>query len=292
MQASTRRCTACAAPNGLEARFCRTCGTMLPPVIPDAAPVAVAAPVDVSVGDAAVLPGEAAAPEPLPGEAVAPPEPLDGHAVGEQAWREVQGVAWLFLTLISVSVAGFIALKAGAEEAPVDVVMTVIGAVAVLACVVAARGTVAPLLGTGVGWRGGLAAVGSFAGLLAFGSVYFSALEALGFPLIRMTDTFLAAGWEPWAIYVLISLCPAVFEELAFRGYMMAKLEGLLTATEVLLVQAALFSVLHFGVAIFPSHFVIGVVLGLLRQRTGSLYPSMAVHAAWNAYVVWSELHP
>ena len=32
--------------------------------------------------------------------------------MGEQAWREVQGVAWLFLTLVSVSVAGFIALKA------------------------------------------------------------------------------------------------------------------------------------------------------------------------------------
>lgn len=243
------------------------------------------------MGDVSALIGDAAAPEPWPGEAVAP-APLDGHAAGEQAWREVQGVAWLFLTLVSVSVAGFIALKAGAEEAPADIVMTVASAVAVLACVVAARGTVAPLLGTGGGWRGGLAAVGSFAGLMVFGAVYFPALQALGFPLVRMTDSYRDAGWEPWAIYVIMSLCPAVFEELAFRGYMMAKLEGLLTAKEVLLVQAALFAVLHFGVAIFPSHFVIGVVLGVLRQRTGSLFPSMAVHAAWNAYVVWSELNP
>ena len=54
--------------------------------------------------------------------------------------------------------------------------------------------------------------------------------------------------------------------------------------------QAALFSMLHLGVAIFPSHFVIGLVLGVLRRRTRSLYPGMAVHLTWNAAVVWAEL--
>jgi membrane protease YdiL (CAAX protease family) len=44
------------------------------------------------------------------------------------------------------------------------------------------------------------------------------------------------------------------------------------------------------GVVIFPSHFFIGLVLGLLRRWTGSLYPGIAVHAAWNARVIWLEL--
>ena len=43
---------------------------------------------------------------------------------------------------------------------------------------------------------------------------------------------------------------------------------------------------LHLGVAIFPSHLVIGLVLGALRRRTRSLYPGMAVHLTWNAAVV------
>jgi membrane protease YdiL (CAAX protease family) len=142
----------------------------------------------------------------------------------------------------------------------------------------------------GGGWRGAGAAVVGFAVLLVFGAVYFPAVEALGFPLVRLTAPFVRAGWEPWSIYALISVAPAVVEELAFRGYVMGRLKRLLTPTEVLLVQAALFAVLHFGVIIFPSHFFIGVVLGLVRQRTGSLYPSMAVHAVWNAQVIWSEL--
>jgi uncharacterized protein len=56
------------------------------------------------------------------------------------------------------------------------------------------------------------------------------------------------------------------------------------------LLQAVLFSLLHLGLAIFPSHFVIGLVLGLLRRRTRSLYPGMAVHMTWNAAVVWADL--
>jgi membrane protease YdiL (CAAX protease family) len=264
--APTRRCGACAAANRLEATDCYSCGTLLPLVVHEGGDGA------VPIGDAATL------------------EPLHDTPEGEGGWGEVSGVAWLFLVLVGVSVAGVVAIKAGAGEALVDVAMTGVTAVAVLICAVAARRTVAPLLATGGGLYGGLAALGGFAVLMAFGAVYFPAFEALGFPLVRVTDTYLEAGWEPWTAYVLVSLMPAVFEELAFRGYMMARLERLLTRNEALLVQAALFAVLHFGVVIFPSHFVIGVVLGLLRLRTGSLYPSMAVHAAWNAYVVWSEL--
>jgi membrane protease YdiL (CAAX protease family) len=264
--ASTRLCAACAVPNTLEAKFCRTCGTQLPPPLPDS--------------------GEEAA---LFVDVVAF-EPVDDEAVGERAWSEVNGVAWLFLSLVAVSIAGFIAIKAGAQDAQVDLWLSGVSAVVVLSCVVAARGTIAPLLSTGGGWRGGIAAVAGFTVLMAFGAVYFPAVEALGFPLVRMTDAYMEAGWEPWTAYALVSLTPAVVEELAFRGYMMARLEGLLTQNEVLFVQAALFAVIHFGVVIFPSHFVIGVVFGLLRQRTGSLYPSMAVHAAWNAHVVWAEI--
>jgi len=35
---------------------------------------------------------------------------------------------------------------------------------------------------------------------------------------------------------------------------------------------------------------VIGLVLGLFRRRTGSLYPGMAVHMARNAAAVHAEL--
>ena len=83
---------------------------------------------------------------------------------------------------------------------------------------------------------------------------------------------------------------PAIFEELAFRGYILAQLDRWLRPGEALFVQAALFSVLHVSVAVFLSHFIMGLGLGLLRRRTHSLYPGMLAHGCWNAWVVTAEL--
>jgi membrane protease YdiL (CAAX protease family) len=35
---------------------------------------------------------------------------------------------------------------------------------------------------------------------------------------------------------------------------------------------------------------VMGLVFGWLRVKSGSVYPGMLVHAAWNSWVIWSEL--
>jgi membrane protease YdiL (CAAX protease family) len=255
---ASRRCRACGVPNLAEARYCRGCGTLLPE--PDATP----------------------APEPL-----APPARGD---IAEQAWREVRGVAWLFLALVTLVVGAVIAEKAGAGEAATDLVVTSAVGLLALALTAVAWRDVRPLLATTGGLRGAAVASGAFLALFAFGAAYFGACRWLGFPLVRATDAHVAAGWPAWASYLLISAAPGVCEELLFRGYVMERLSRALTANEALLVQAALFSVLHFGVVIFPSHFVIGLMLGLVRRLSGSLYPGMAVHAAWNAHVVWTEL--
>jgi membrane protease YdiL (CAAX protease family) len=130
----------------------------------------------------------------------------------------------------------------------------------------------------------------AFGFLVAFGAVYFPAIRWLGFPTANVSDPYVQAGWPAWVAYVYLALAPGICEELIFRGYVMERLDTFLTARETLIVQAALFSVLHLGVAIFPSHFVIGVVLGTVRRRSRSLYPGMAVHTAWNAILVYAEL--
>ena len=36
--------------------------------------------------------------------------------------------------------------------------------------------------------------------------------------------------------------------------------------------------------------FLRGLCFGHMRLRSGSLYPGMCLHAAWNALVIWQEL--
>ena len=83
---------------------------------------------------------------------------------------------------------------------------------------------------------------------------------------------------------------PAIFEEVIFRGVIWAKLERVGKSGEVLVIQAALFSVLHMLPTIFISHFVLGLALGWLRRKTGSLVPGIFAHAALNATVLVEEL--
>lgn len=40
----------------------------------------------------------------------------------------------------------------------------------------------------------------------------------------------------------------------------------------------------------FISHFVIGLILGLVRTRSRSLYPGMIIHTLWNAIVISGEI--
>ena len=119
---------------------------------------------------------------------------------------------------------------------------------------------------------------------------YFWMLEHLGVPIASATQTFARAGWPPWSMFLLVSLMPAFFEELAFRGVIQSSLERVLNGRDAWLIQAALFSVLHLSPLAFPSHFLMGLGFGLVRRRTRSVYPGMVLHAGWNAYVVLGEL--
>jgi membrane protease YdiL (CAAX protease family) len=187
---------------------------------------------------------------------------------------------------------GIGAIKLGADELEVDLAITAV--MAVLACLALSRGWrgLAPALRTVGSGSGYLIAIGGLLIIAGFARVYFPLVHWLGFPSVRYADIYLGAGFPIWSVYVLVSFAPAVCEEIVFRGYIMARLSDLFSPAETIVVQAILFALVHLSPMIFPSHFVYGVVLGIVRWRARSLYPGMAVHTAWNAYVVFCELAP
>lgn len=105
-----------------------------------------------------------------------------------------------------------------------------------------------------------------------------------------LLEPYLSYGWPLWTAFLLISVTPGFFEELAFRGFIQAKLERVMGPKESLVVQAAMFSVLHLEPTYFATSFFFGLALAWLRRTTGSLIPGMLIHAAWNAMVLGWEL--
>lgn len=74
-----------------------------------------------------------------------------------------------------------------------------------------------------------------------------------------------------------------VAEEIFFRGFLYPGLRRSWGTGWALLASAALFAVIHGFTAVIPPIFVIGLVLAISYEITGSLWPAILIHAAMNA---------
>lgn len=108
------------------------------------------------------------------------------------------------------------------------------------------------------------------------------ALECLGLQNTAAPDVL--TGSLPLDL-ILISILPAVCEELLFRGLVLGTYERWGTRRAIW-ISAALFAGLHGSVVGLPVHLLMGLVLGYVAASTGSLLPGMALHGVYNAIAV------
>lgn len=95
--------------------------------------------------------------------------------------------------------------------------------------------------------------------------------------------------------YVVIGLLASLSEEIVFRGAILRSLlrSSRLSVGGAIALSALMFSVIHLNPAQLPHTFVIGLLLGWMYYRTGSILPGVAYHWANNsvAYVLYN-LYP
>lgn len=97
--------------------------------------------------------------------------------------------------------------------------------------------------------------------------------------------------WQPdragafAANFVVVALLAPVVEEVTFRGLGFRLLERFGRWTAVVLVGLA-FGLAHGLVEALPILAAFGAGLAYIRMRTGSVYPGMIVHAAFNSLVL------
>jgi membrane protease YdiL (CAAX protease family) len=80
-----------------------------------------------------------------------------------------------------------------------------------------------------------------------------------------------------------ISFVPGFVEEVFFRGYMQRRLLHNWPVWASIVVASLLFAFLHLDLHQICFAFPIGIWLGVIAWRTGSIWPSMLCHAAINA---------
>jgi sodium transport system permease protein len=93
----------------------------------------------------------------------------------------------------------------------------------------------------------------------------------------------LGSADDIWMLLLVIAVLPAIFEELAFRGFILSGLRHLGHTRRAIIISSVLFGVTH---AIFPQSIVatvVGVVSGYIAVQTGSIWPGMVFHLVHNS---------
>jgi sodium transport system permease protein len=93
-----------------------------------------------------------------------------------------------------------------------------------------------------------------------------------------------AASW--WLHLLVFGLMPAVFEELAFRGFLLSGLRRRLGPGGAILVSSCLFALYHLNVFQLLPAFLLGLVLALLAVWSGSVLPGMLFHCLYNGMLI------
>ncbi len=119
-------------------------------------------------------------------------------------------------------------------------------------------------------------------------------MESLGAERIAAVKGLLAQ-WQQvplWILLLSLAVAPGVFEELFFRGFLFASLGQVWKPWKTIVVTAILFGLFHVVSAsalaperLLPSTFL-GLLLGWVAHRTGSVLPCMLLHTLHNGLLL------
>ena len=113
--------------------------------------------------------------------------------------------------------------------------------------------------------------------------VYFADPSSANDPLIMLL------------LFVGIAICPAIFEELVFRGYILDTFRSWYSDTYSIIASGILFGLIHYSIFTpFDFYPVVATSIGgflyaWARIRTGSLWVPILCHALWNGSIVVFE---
>lgn len=132
-------------------------------------------------------------------------------------------------------------------------------------------------------WMTGLGLMIAF----GFNALWSIALAELGWATQPdLVPVFGRSVWGFLAALVIAGGVAPVAEEVFFRGFVQAGLENRFGAWLAVLGTALLFALVHVLPGVLPPIFVLGLIFGIMRAETGSVWPCILLHAAFNALSV------
>ena len=203
-------------------------------------------------------------------------------------------IFWLYLgVLLGITIVGVLIFGMEAASTSFAVFSTLAFAAVTLVLAVLYFDTLKPQLSTtGLGNAATWLALPLLVGCLMVNYVYHVLfVNAIGLGELaqeQQTYTEIFAGYGSAVFFVAV--LPAIAEEIADRGLIQHWLQQALPPARAIAFAAFLFAITHFSVFSLPYLFLVGLLLGWLKWKTGSLFPSIAVHFLHNwAVITWMD---
>lgn len=84
------------------------------------------------------------------------------------------------------------------------------------------------------------------------------------------------------AMVISTGLCAPLLEEIMFRGLILSRLKKAMPAWVAILISSVLFGLAHGQILWFTYAAFLGVILCLVKERTGSILSTMLIHVIFN----------
>lgn len=104
-----------------------------------------------------------------------------------------------------------------------------------------------------------------------------------------VSSTYYSGVGDLFKWLVITALLPAIFEEFTHRGLLIDALRNRGSEASIVVLSGLLFGLMHTNIIQCFYAFVGGCIFGYLAVRTKSIYPSMILHFANNAFATIEE---
>lgn len=127
----------------------------------------------------------------------------------------------------------------------------------------------------------------SLFGLQYFIGIFDNIWQAIGFPIESNISSIIPDSWGNYILCILLlAVLPAIGEELIFRGMILHGLRSRYGEVMSVVLSALMFALMHGSLQQLVYPFLLGLIMGWIVLRTGSLISSIILHFVNNFLVV------